>query len=85
MLSCMRTTVDLNDDLLIELKQVAARTRRPLKALIEDAIRASLVRSMEPRGQKESQRVITFRGKGVQAGVNLDSMRELLDIMEGSP
>lgn len=84
MLLCMRTTVDISDDLMIELKRVAAELRRPLRELIEDAIRSSLAKNKEPRRQKESQRVITFRGRGVRPGVHLDSMRELLDIMEGS-
>jgi hypothetical protein len=26
----------------------------------------------------------TFKGNGVQRGVNIDGMRELLDIMDGS-
>ena len=84
MLLCMRTTVDINDDLLIELKRVAAERRQSLKELIEDAIRSSLAYRKKPRNQKEIQHPVTFRGRGVQRGVNLDSMRELLDIMEGS-
>ena len=80
----MRTTVDINDDLLIELKRVAAERRQSLKELIEDAIRSSLAYRKKPRNQKEIQRLVTYRGRGVQRGVNLDSMRELLDIMEGS-
>ena len=83
MLLCVRTTVDISDDLLIELKRVAAERRRPLRELIEDAIRASLAKQAEPHQQAKSSRVLTFRGRGVQRGVNLDSMRELLDIMEG--
>ena len=83
MFLCVRTTVDISDDLLIELKRVAAERRRPLRELIEDAIRASLAKQDEPQQQAESLRVVTFRGRGVQRGVNLDSMRELLDIMEG--
>ena len=80
----MRTTVDINDDLLIELKRVAAERRQSLKELIEDAIRPSLAYRKKPRNQKEIQNLVTFRGKGMQRGVNLDSMSELLDIMEGS-
>jgi hypothetical protein len=81
----MRTTVDIQDDLLIQLKQRAARSRRPLRELIEDAIRASLAMSEEARDRTDSPRVVTFKGRGVRRGVNLDSMRELLDIMEGTP
>lgn len=68
---------------MVELKRIAAERHRPLKVLIEDAIRSSLAKRNEPDRQKESTRVLTFRGRGVQRGVNLDSMRELLDIMEG--
>jgi len=79
----MRTTVDISDDLMIELKRISAERRRPLKELIEDAIRSSLAKRGEPHRQEESTRVLTYRGRGVQRGVNLDSMRELLDVMEG--
>jgi metal-responsive CopG/Arc/MetJ family transcriptional regulator len=80
----MRTTVDISDDLLQDLKQVAARSRRSLKDLIEDAIRFSLSKHQTARGSQGTQHVLTFKGNGVQRGVNIDSMRELLDIMDGS-
>lgn len=83
MLLGVRTTVDINDDLMTELKRVAADTRRSLKDLIEDAIRASLARDRAPRGGATGQRVLTFKGRGVQPGVNLNSMRDLLDLMDG--
>jgi hypothetical protein len=80
----MRTTIDVQDDLLIELKRVAAETNRSLKDLVEDAIRASLALRRSPVTTVEKHPLITFRGKGVQRGVNLNSMSELLDIMEDS-
>ncbi len=83
MLLCMRTTVDISDDLMRELKRVAADTQRSLKDLIEDAIRASLAVRQAPQGTSTGQQVLTFKGKGIQPGVNLDSMRDLLDIMDG--
>ena len=82
MLLCMRTTVDISNDLMTELKRVAADTRRSLKDLIEDAIRAYLAQRKAARSGSTGQRVITFRGKGMQRGANLDSMRELLNIMD---
>jgi Arc/MetJ family transcription regulator len=39
----MRTTIDIQDDLLVELKRAAAESNRTLKELVEDAIRAALV------------------------------------------
>ena len=38
----MRTTLNLDDDLLIEAKLLAVRTRRTLTAVIEEALRKSL-------------------------------------------
>jgi hypothetical protein len=38
----MKTTVDIDDELLIAAKKRAAELRRPLRALIEDGLRAQL-------------------------------------------
>ena len=85
MFLCMRTTIDIQDDLLVELKRLAAESNRTLKDLVEDAIRAALaLRRLEVTGAA-CQALITFRGKGVQRGVNLDSTSELLDLMDGAP
>jgi len=85
MLLCVRTTIDVDDELMLALKRVSAETRRSLKSLIEDAIRSTLAKREAGAGEAGAQKVITFRGNGVQPGVNIDSMRELLDIMEGTP
>jgi len=82
MLLCMRTTIDIQDDLLIELKRVAAETNRTLRDLIEDAIRAALVLRRSEPATAGSRPIVTFRGRGVQRGVNLNSMSELLDVMD---
>ena len=76
----MRTTIRLDDALLREAKAVAARTDRTLTRLIEDALREALAR----RAATDRHRVElpTFAGR-VRPGVNLDSMSDVLDIMEG--
>jgi hypothetical protein len=77
----MRTTIRLNDQLLAEAKLLAARTGQTLTAVIEDALRARLAR---PQIVKKGRRirVPTFRGQGVQPGVDLDKTAGLLDLME---
>ena len=50
MLSRMKTTVDLPDDLFIAAKQRAAELRQPLRALIERGLRAELRRSAVSAG-----------------------------------
>ena len=85
MLKCMRTTIDLEDDLLVQIKQLAADSNRTIRAVIEDALRADLARRRAHRHPGPDEKVITFKGSGVRPGVNLDSMSELLDIMDGVP
>jgi hypothetical protein len=76
----MRTTINIDDDLLAEAKQVAARTGRSLTAVVEDALRESLHR----RHQTASRAVElpVFGEGGVQPGVDLDDSAALLDLME---
>jgi len=76
----MRTTIRINDDLLSEAKKMAAESKKSLTALIEDALREILSRKS---GGKDSSPVTltTFKGKGLQRGVDLDDSASLLDTM----
>lgn len=78
----MRTTVRLDDDLLRKTRALAAETGRTLTAVIEDALREALARQRARRGRP---RVVlpTFKGQGLQPGVDLDDSAGLLDIMNG--
>ncbi|MBI5948632.1 MAG: hypothetical protein HY875_10895 [Chloroflexi bacterium] len=80
----MRTTLNLDDDLVIEAKLLAVRTRRTLTAVIEEALRKSLA---EPAPAEKARAayelpVSTARG-GLLPGVNLADNSALLEIMEG--
>lgn len=78
----MRTTVSIDDELLVEAKRLAAETGRTLGGVIEDALRVSLAHGASgesrPRVQLPSSRL---RG-GLQPGVDLDDGAALLDVME---
>ena len=78
----MRTTVRLDDDLLVTAKAHAAATGRTLTALLEDALRAFLAIERRPR-RRRPRRLPTARGDGVLPGIDLDNTAELLDAMEG--
>ena len=79
---CMRTTIEIDDDVMRAVKRQAADTNRTLRAVIEDALRASLIQQ-KMRGELEpKEKLITFKGNGVRPGVNLDSTSELLDVMD---
>jgi hypothetical protein len=76
----MRTTIRLDDQLLLEAKEVAARTGRTLTAVIEEALRESFARRRQAGGRKPL-RLNTFSG-ALQPGVDLDDSAGLLDLMD---
>lgn len=82
----MRTTVNLDDELLVRAKELAARTRRPLGSILEDALRLLLT---ERAGERAGVvRLPTFGGNGLRPGVDLEdkeSLAALLDDDEGGP
>ena len=78
----MRTTIRLDDDLLRAAKRRAVETDRTLTSVIEDALRVALMREA-PRGDRRS--LPTFKGTGLQAGVDLDDSAGLLELTEDKP
>ncbi len=76
----MRTTLNLDDQLLISAKHRAIEEKISLACVIENALRESLALA-KPRGVCEPVRLITAPGLGVKPGVDLDHGRSLLDIM----
>ena len=83
----MRTTVRLEDSLLIEVKKLAAESNTTLTAIIDEALREKLARRQQPKPRRKI-RFTTFKGNGLRPGVDLDNTAALLDIMEdfdGSP
>ena len=79
----MRTTIDLPDDLLAKAKRLAAETKRPLRAVIEDALRETLARR-RTAGHSDPVRLPTFGKAGLQPGVDLDDSAALLDLMDAT-
>jgi hypothetical protein len=76
----MRTTIRLDDHLLAEAKQLAAKTNRTLTSVIEDALREVLARR---KGSKRKVvKLPTYGGSGVKPGVDISNSAALLDIME---
>ena len=76
----MRTTITIDDELLRQLKEQAARTGRTIGALVEDAVRSSMARADERPDTIEP--LPTFGGSGVMPGVDITDMRSLRDLMD---
>jgi hypothetical protein len=74
--------VRLDDKLHREAKAYAARHGTTLAELIEEALRVRLSKRAEGKsGQKAV--LPSFRGDGLQPGVNLDDMDAVFDRMDG--
>jgi predicted transcriptional regulator len=81
MFFCMRTTLNLDDELMRRLKRRAAETGRTMTELMEEAIREMLARSSSPAEEREF-RWVTVKGR-VQSGIDITDRDSLLDAMEG--
>jgi hypothetical protein len=77
----MRTTIRLDKQLLAEAKQLAARSRRTLTGVIEDALRQTLADAKRVK-KGAPTKIPTFRGDGLQPGIDLDDTAALLSLMD---
>jgi Arc/MetJ family transcription regulator len=78
----MRTTIHLDENLLAELKRIAASSGRTLTSVIHDAIRESLARRGRTNPPKADLPVV--HGTGLQPGVDLHDSASLLDHMDSA-
>jgi Arc/MetJ family transcription regulator len=67
MVTHMKTTIEIADDLLERAKRQARREKKTLRQIIEDALR----RQLSAAGTTETFRLKrhTFKGKGLQPGI----------------
>jgi len=79
----MRTTLNLDDQLIDAAKHRAIENRVSLACVIENALRESFSKPLLPK--HEMIRLVTASGVGVKHGVNLDDSRTLLEIMDDLP
>jgi predicted transcriptional regulator len=77
-----RTTIDLNPDLHVRARRVAAKSKRSLTAVIEEALRLYLLREPERR-RGGRVRLPTAGAGGPHPGIDLDRTSMLLDRLDG--
>lgn len=80
MLLCVRTTIELNDEVFRAAKRRAAEEGRPFREIVEEALRAHLAGSRR-RGARYKLRWRTERGR-ILPGVRLDDRDALFDLMD---
>ena len=71
----------LDEDLLRQAKRFAAKKGTTLTALIDQGLREILSRGDKAQIH-ERVNLPTFKGRGLQPGVDLDDSAALLDLME---
>jgi hypothetical protein len=77
----MRTTIHIDEQLLIEAKLRATRQGKTLTRVIEEALRESF--ALKPdSGPRQPVNLPTFTGKGLLPGVDLDDSAALYDLMD---
>ncbi len=79
----MRTTVTIEDSLLNQAKQASLERGCSLGEVIDDALRAALIQRKKSATEPLIRPLKTFRGSGLQPGVDLCSSSNLSDLMEG--
>ena len=77
----MRTTINLDGDVLEKSRELAARLKRPFRAVINEALRRGLPEVEKPAAQRPYQ--TRARSLGLRSGINLDNIHELLAQVEG--
>jgi len=67
---------------LQKAKKISRERRCSLREVIEDALRAAFAKGHKASRAKAPQPLKTFKGSGVQPGIDLSSSSALLDAME---
>lgn len=78
----MRTTLTLDDDVAARLRKAVKRRRRPLKAVVNDALRAGLA-AMEKRAPAHKPYRTTGFNLGPSLVGSLDNIEEVIARVEG--
>lgn len=70
----------LEDDVAAHLREVAARTGKPLRAVVNEALRAGLTEAARPaRGRFQ----VHARDLGLRPGIDLDDIEGVIERLEG--
>lgn len=77
----MRTTLAIDDDVLDEARSLAERTKKPFRAIVNEALRQGLRILDEPALRKPY--VTQPRPLTLRPGIQIDNIQELLSLLDG--
>jgi hypothetical protein len=79
MVTHMKTTIEIADDLLERLKRKARREKKTVRQVVDEALRRQIDSSADEKPFR--YRPYTVKGKGLQAGIaegNWEQVRDLI-------
>lgn len=76
----MRTTIDISDALLRELRRRADRTRRPFREVVEESLQLGLAQLANPQAKKRFR--VETHPLGLKPGFRGVSLNQLYDQLE---
>jgi hypothetical protein len=76
----VRTTLTLDDDVAAGIEREARRSGRPVKAVVNDALRAGLEHRAQPAPAPFR---VQASAMGLREGLEIDDVAALLDRVEG--
>jgi Bacterial antitoxin of type II TA system, VapB len=77
----MRTTINIDDALLRRARELAARTRRSLGDVVDDALRM-LLTPRDETGPDPSVELPVYGGSGLRPGVDLEDREGLAALLD---
>jgi hypothetical protein len=78
----MRTTLSIHEPLLRQAKEISLQRNISVSQVVEEALQSAFGKKAK-KSRTPGFRFKTFRGDGLQPGVDLSSSSALLDLMEG--
>ncbi len=76
----MRTTLTLDEDLAVALREEVRRSGRPLKRVVNEALRAGLIARSKPTARR--YRLTPVSLGGVVPGIDMDKALRLAEALE---
>ena len=77
----MRTTLTIEDRIARHLKELAHRSGKPFKTVVNETLRAGLAANAQPRKTKRCRLPVASMGR-VAAGIDLTKALALADALE---
>ncbi len=77
----MRTTVNIDDELLAQAKVIAAQTHRTIGSVLEDALRKLISEQVGSAGEAYELPRLDFSRAGLRPGVDLQDKEAMADLL----